>query len=270
MVETPPLSQDGVALESAWSLSERFLKRCVDMLISVPLLVAFSPVVALAALLIWLEDLSNPVYAGVRIGKGGQPFRMYKLRSMVPNAERAGVDSTAADDPRITRVGAVVRKFKVDEFLQFANVVKGDMSLVGPRPQVSREVKTYTAEERRLLSVRPGLVDFATIVFADESAILADVEDPDIGYNRLIRPWKSRMALHYLDNRSVWLDVRLVLVVSLNAVSRRRALDWIASILKETGAERQLVEVAHRRRPLTAAPPPGADEIVTTRRVQNS
>jgi len=249
---------------------ESFLKRCADIVVSATALVVFSPLLALAALFIWLQDGHTPVYAGVRIGKGGKPFRMLKLRTMVPDAASTGVDSTAVDDPRITRVGAIVRKLKLDEFCQFANVITGDMSLVGPRPQVPREVSLYTAEERRMLSVRPGLADFATVVFADESELLKGVDDPDIEYNQLIRPWKSRMALHYLDNWSLWLDMQVVLVVNINAFSRRRALDWVASMLNETGAERQLVEVARRWESLNAAPPPGTDKIVTTRRVQNS
>jgi lipopolysaccharide/colanic/teichoic acid biosynthesis glycosyltransferase len=248
-----------------WGPLARVAKRTFDFLVALGLLLVFSPLMFLAALLIWLEDRHSPVYSASRIGKDGEPFRMYKLRTMVPGADRTGVDSTAEGDPRITRVGRVVRKLKLDEFLQFANVVRGDMSLLGPRPQVHREVRIYTKEELRLLSVRPGLTDFASVVFADLSEILNQVDDPDIGYNQLIRPWKNRMALHYLEARSLWLDMRIVLATNLNVLWRGGALRWVASMLDETGADPRLVRVAERSRPLEAAPPPGADSIVTSR-----
>lgn len=248
-----------------WSRAGRAAKRAFDLAVAGTALLLLSPLMAAAALAIWLGDRHHPVYAGRRVGRGGEPFRMVKLRTMVPRADRTGVDSTAADDPRITRVGAVVRALKLDEFLQFWNVVKGEMSLVGPRPQVEREAAIYTDRERRLLSVRPGFTDYATVVFADEAEILEGREDPDIAYNQLIRPWKSRMALHYLERRSLWLDLRLVAAQNLNAVSRSAALRWVARMLEETGADGELAEVARRREPLEPAPPPGADRIVTTR-----
>lgn len=248
-----------------WSAAGRAAKRAFDVAVAGTALLVLSPLMAAAAVAIWLEDRHHPIYAGRRIGRGGAPFRMVKLRTMVPRADRTGVDSTAADDPRITRVGRVVRALKLDEFLQFWNVLKGEMSLVGPRPQVEREVEIYTGRERRLLSVRPGFTDYATVVFADEAEVLEGREDPDIAYNQLIRPWKSRMALHYLERRSLWLDLRLVAAQNLNALSRRRALDWVARMLEETGADPELTAVARREEPLEPAPPPGAEEIVTTR-----
>jgi lipopolysaccharide/colanic/teichoic acid biosynthesis glycosyltransferase len=228
-------------------------------------LIAVGPVLALFCLLIWLEDGHWPLYVAPRIGQGGRPFRMVKLRSMRPDADKTGVDSTTKSDPRITRVGRVIRRFKLDEFSQLWDVLKGDMSLVGPRPNVARDVALYTAAERALLAVRPGITDFASIVFADEGHILDGAADPDLRYNQLIRPWKSRLGLHYIRCRTWWLDIRLIAATLLNAVSRRGALAWVARLLQETGAPEELVAVARRERPLEPAPPPGAAAIVQSR-----
>ena len=190
---------------------------------------------------------------------------MVKLRSMVIDADKSGIDSTARGDERITGIGRVIRKFKLDELSQLWNVLIGDMSLVGPRPQVECDVQLYTQFERRLLDVRPGITDFASIVFADEGDILEGAPDPDLRYNRLIRPWKSGLGLHYIASRSFFLDVRLILVTLLNVFSRRRALAVVAVLLERTGAEASLIAVARRNDPLVPAPPPGADEIVRTR-----
>jgi lipopolysaccharide/colanic/teichoic acid biosynthesis glycosyltransferase len=241
------------------------LKRAVDLAVSGAGLLALSPVLLLVCALIWLEDRHSPFYVANRIGLHGRPFRMVKFRSMVVNADRSGVDSTANGDSRVTRVGRLIRRFKLDEFSQLWDVFCGRMSLVGPRPNVERDVKLYTAVERGLFAVRPGITDFASIVFADEGEILAGAPDPDLRYNQVIRPWKSRMGLHYVACHTAWLDIRLVLATVLNGISRRRALAWVAAMLRQTGAEASLVDVATRRNPLVAAPPPGASEIVRSR-----
>jgi lipopolysaccharide/colanic/teichoic acid biosynthesis glycosyltransferase len=240
-------------------------KRLMDVLGSGLGLIVLAPFLALACLLIWLEDRHTPLYAATRVGQGGRPFRMIKLRSMVVDADRTGVDSTAKSDPRITRMGHIIRRFKLDEFSQLWDVLRGDMSLVGPRPNVEREVALYTAIERRLLAVRPGITDFASIVFADEANILEGADDPDLRYNQVIRPWKSRLGLHYIVCRWWWLDVRLVLATLLNVLSRRAALNWVVRMLVETNAPADLIPVARRTEPLVPAPPPGAADIVRSR-----
>jgi len=184
---------------------------------------------------------------------------------MVGDADKSRIDSTAKGDERITRIGRVIREFKLDELSQLWNVLIGDMSLVGPRPQVVSDVQLYTQLERRLLDVRPGITDFASIVFADEGDILEGAPDPDLRYNQLIRPWKSRLGLHYIANRGFLLDIRLILVTLLNVFSRCRALSAVAVLLERTGAELSLIVVARRNDPLVPAPPPGAEEIVRTR-----
>ncbi len=241
------------------------VKRAIDIAASAVGLLLLSPILGGFCLLIWLEDRQRPLYVADRVGRDGRPFRMVKLRSMVTHADRAGADSTALDDRRITPIGRTIRRFKLDEFSQLWNVLKGDMSLVGPRPNVVREVQRYTPVERRLLSVKPGITDLASIVFADEGRILEGSPDPELRYNQLIRPWKSRLGLHYVNHRSLWLDFRLILVTLLHAASRRWALTWVASILRGNGADNILVTIARRRSPLSAVPPPGAAEVVRAR-----
>ena len=241
------------------------LKRTVDVVLSGLGLLVVIPVLAAFGTLIWLQDWHSPLYIAPRVGRGGRLFSMVKLRSMVVRADRSGVDSTAKSDPRITRVGALIRRLKLDELTQLWNVLRGDMSLVGPRPQVERDVKLYTAIERHLLDLQPGITDFASIVFADEGNILDGAQDPDLRYNQIIRPWKSWLGLHYVKRRTLWLDIRLTLATALQILSRQRALDWVAAMLQETNADPKLIAVARRDAPLAAAPPPGASEIVESR-----
>jgi lipopolysaccharide/colanic/teichoic acid biosynthesis glycosyltransferase len=183
----------------------------------------------------------------------------------VKNADKSGVDSTGANDMRITRVGQLIRKYKLDEVTQLWNVLFGDMSLAGPRPNVKRETDLYTAEEKKLLTVKPGITDIASIVFADEGDILKDQADPDIAYNQLIRPYKSRLGILYVENSNVVLDIRLIILTAIAIIDRQAALNGVQTILNELNAPRDLIEVCKRTAPLQPAPPPGADEIVTTR-----
>ena len=139
------------------------------------------------------------------------------------------------------------------------------MSLVGPRPNVKRETDLYTREEKELLSVRPGITDLASIVFSDEAEILDGKPDPDIAYNQLIRPGKSRLGLFYVANSSIWLDIQLIWLTAVASVSRASALAGVVNILKRLNAPSDLIDLARRDRQLSPAPPPGATEIVMTR-----
>lgn len=193
-------------------------------------------------------------------------FRMLKLRSMVPDADATGVDSTAADDPRLTRTGGLVRRTKIDELPQFWNVLSGDMSIVGPRPNVERETCLYTAAERQLLTISPGVTDLSSIVFSDYSEILRGSPDPDIAYNQTIRPWKSRLGLLYVSAKwSLWTDAKIVFVTVVAVLSRGLALAYANRIIGDLGADPELRAVSTRRKPLPAAPPPGASTIVQSR-----
>jgi lipopolysaccharide/colanic/teichoic acid biosynthesis glycosyltransferase/nucleoside-diphosphate-sugar epimerase len=236
------------------------MKRALDLICSGLGLIVLSPLLALAALAVWLEDGRSPFFAGRRVARGGGHFRMIKFRTMAPDAWKSGVNSTAAGDRRITRVGRWLRRTKLDELPQLCNVLRGDMSLVGPRPQVPQEVERYTAEERRMLSVRPGITDLASIVFADEGDILAGSADPDLLYNQIIRPWKSRLALLYVDRKSLMTDARIVGLTLLAALWRDQALQGVERILTEWRADDRLRRMARRIEPLRAWPLPGAGE----------
>jgi len=233
-------------------------KRILDVLLSFLGLAVASPVIVPILICVWLQDFHSPFYVSYRVGRGGRPFKIVKIRSMVADAEKAGIDSTAVDDKRITLVGRFIRHFKLDEMTQLWNVLKGDMSLVGPRPNVARGVALFTDAEKSLLDVRPGVTDFASIVFADEGEILKGHPDPDDGYDKLIRPWKSRLGLLYIKRQSAFLDLRLILLTVLSIFSRRRALQGVQKILKGLGAEDQVVRTAARTAPLKPIPPPGA------------
>jgi lipopolysaccharide/colanic/teichoic acid biosynthesis glycosyltransferase len=241
------------------------LKRSFDFTLALFGLVLSSPILVPIIIAIWLQDFNTPFYIAQRVGKGGKLFKMVKLRSMVVNADKVGVDSTSAQDPRITRVGHIVRRYKLDELSQLWNVLKGDMSLVGPRPQVQRDVAIYTEIEKRLLSVKPGITDISSIVFADEGDILKDSQDPDLEYNQLIRPWKSRLGLLYIDHQTFFLDIQLIWLTALAILSREKALAGVQSILKKIGADEQIKRAASRQDELRPFPPPGALEIVTQR-----
>jgi len=238
------------------------MKRLLDMVFAGVALLLTSPILLAVGAAIFLYDFHNPLYIARRVGKGGKPFRMVKFRSMVVNADRTGVTSTSAADSRITPIGGFVRKFKLDELVQLWNVFVGDMSLVGPRPNVPSGVAVYTDVERRLLAVRPGITDFASVVFADEGDILKGHPDADEAYDRLIRPWKSRLGLFYIDHHSTWVDVCLIALTILTIVSRQAALSGIHRLLLQLKAPPDLARVALRRDELTPQVPPGANPLI--------
>lgn len=241
------------------------MKRLFDFLVGGTLLLIVSPILILFCILIYLQDYQNPFYFAPRVGRGEKMFTMIKLRSMIVNADKTGVDSTANNDNRITRVGAMVRKFKLDELTQLINVVKGDMSLVGPRPNVKRETDLYTFEEKRLLTVRPGITDLSSIVFSDEGDILEGTVDPDLDYNQLIRPFKGYLGLFHIDHQSLFLDLRVMLLTGQAILNKRSALSGVVSILQQLNAPEKLITVAKRETPLVPSPPPGATMVVTDR-----
>jgi lipopolysaccharide/colanic/teichoic acid biosynthesis glycosyltransferase len=186
------------------------VKRGLDMTISATTLLVASPLLIGIALAIRWGSPGPVFYRGLRVGRWGTRFYMLKFRTMVVDAERRGGTSTADDDPRITRVGAWLRRRKLDELPQFINVLKGEMSLVGPRPQVEHDVADYTEEEKALLSVRPGITDWASLRFRNEGEILKGEPDPDEAYIRLIRPEKLRLGLEYVRRQSLAVDLRIL------------------------------------------------------------
>jgi len=202
-------------------ISKTMIKRALDISLSTLGLLVFSPLILACGVLIKLEDGGPILYRGVRVGRYAKPFRLNKFRSMVVNAASIGGPSTADDDLRITKVGRSLRKYKLDELPQLINVLKGDMSVVGPRPEVPQEVELYSQEERALLTVRPGITDYASIKFNNEGEILAGSEDPHQAYREKIRPEKVRLGLEYVRSHSLWVDLKLVgMTIMVLLVSR--------------------------------------------------
>lgn len=240
-------------------------KRGFDVSASLAGLLIFSPLLTLFALLIWFQDFKSPFYISNRVGKNEKIFKIIKLRSMIINADKTGVDSTSLNDERITRIGRFIRSYKLDELSQLWNVLKGDMSLVGPRPNVKRETDIYTPAEKELLSVKPGITDFASIVFADEGEILSTAKNPDISYNQLIRPGKSHLGLFYISHQSFLLDIVILALTAITLFSRTKSLVLLTYTLKKLGSNKDLIAIASRKKPLVPMPPPGATKIVTTR-----
>lgn len=238
------------------------LKRAFDFLFSALVLVATSPLLLGSMLAVWLQDFHSPFYKAPRVARGGGDFTMMKVRSMVVNAAKTGVNSTGANDRRITAVGRFIRRWKIDELSQFLNVLAGSMSVVGPRPQVRHwGVDLYTDAEMQLLAVKPGITDLASIVFSDEGDILAGAAHADLEYNRIIRPWKSRLGLFYVDNMSLSLDIRIVWLTFLAIVNKQAALDGVQDILRAHEADPMLIDVCRRAAPLAPFPPPGAQTV---------
>ena len=186
------------------------LKRTFDFLSSLIGIILISPILLTIAILIKKEDGGSVFYRGVRVGRFGKTFKIFKFRTMVINAEKLGGSSTADDDPRITKMGKLIRKFKLDELPQLLNVLKGEMSIVGPRPEVQMYVDMFTEEERAILSVRPGITDWASLWNPDEGAILAGSPDPEKTYMEKLRPEKIRLQLKYVGERSFWKDLKII------------------------------------------------------------
>lgn len=198
-------------------------KRAIDVTMAAALLCVTAPLLAYAAWRIKLVDGGPILYRGTRIGRGGAPFEMFKLRTMVVGAASLGGPSTADDDPRLTRCGRTLRRWKLDELPQLWNVVRGDMSIVGPRPQVESDVARYSAKERQLLELRPGITDWASIRFRHEGAILAGENDPDEAYDRLIRNEKIELGLRYLSEATLLTDLRILCQTARCLVSDNRS-----------------------------------------------
>lgn len=244
------------------------LKRIFDVFVSSFGLLGFSVILLPVMYIVWRQDGASPFYVAERTGLNHVPFKMVKLRSMVVSADSFGVDSTSNNDSRITKAGHFIRKFKLDEVTQLWNVLKGDMSLVGPRPNVKRETELYTKEEEHLLSVKPGITDFASIVFSDEGSILTAFDDPDLAYHQYIRPGKSELGLYYIEVRGFYIDLALIILTVVAIVSRKAALRYLVRLMIEVGAPADLVRLASRRDDLIARPPPGATSIVISREGQ--
>jgi lipopolysaccharide/colanic/teichoic acid biosynthesis glycosyltransferase len=195
------------------------IKRLFDLFWSAAGLFLLAPVLIGLSLAIKITSPGPLFYRGERIGLKGRPFRIYKFRTMVVDADKIGGSSTPEDDPRVTRVGKFLRKYKLDELPQLLNVLSGEMSLVGPRPQVAWAVEKYTSEERAVLDVQPGITDWASLKFANEGEILKGSADPDRDYWEKIHPEKMSLALDYARNHTLLMDIRII-VATISKVFR--------------------------------------------------
>lgn len=186
------------------------MKRLFDIIASGLGLIVLSPLFAVLA--VWIKaDSPGPVfYRQTRVGRGNRDFRVYKFRSMRPDSDRLGLITVGGHDPRVTRSGYYIRKYKLDEFPQLINVFVGDMSLVGPRPEVRKYVDMYTPEQMRVLSVRPGITSLASIRYRNENDILAAAPDPDRCYIEQVMPDKLAIDLEYVDRATFWNDIKLI------------------------------------------------------------
>lgn len=215
------------------------LKRAFDLVVGGVGLVGAAPVLGAVALAVKVEDGGPVFYRGERVGRHGESFRIFKFRTMILDAERSGVSTTGAGDARVTRTGRFLRKFKLDELAQLLNVVLGDMSLVGPRPEVRKFVDLYTPEEQSILDVRPGITDWASIWNNDEGAVIArsGIEDPDEAYARLIRPTKLALQLRYVRERSVFRDIAILFRTAIAVIDRDHDVSDLAPPPGNLGGE---------------------------------
>ncbi len=188
------------------------MKRIFDFISSLFGLLILIPILGFVSIRIISEDGRPVFYRGERIGLHGKPFRIFKFRTMVVDAERFGVSSTSDDDQRITSIGKFLRRYKLDELPQLINVLVGDMSLVGPRPEVKKFTDMYTDEEKVIMGVRPGITDWASLWNPDEGALLKGSTDPDKDYLEKIRPEKIRRQLKYVREWSFWTDIEIIFI----------------------------------------------------------
>lgn len=238
-------------------MNKQKLKRFFDLSVSSFFIIPSAIILVPIFVLVFLQDFASPFYISKRVGKNGIPFLIIKIRTMIKDADKNNILSTKKGDKRITKIGSFIRKFKIDEFTQLYNIFKGDMSFVGPRPNTfSQGVELYTKKESELLSVRPGITDFSSIIFSDENIILENSIDPDKDYNLIIRPWKSRFGLLYIKKQSLFLDIFLIVVTFIAILNKKLSLRLIVFLLKEINADDKLISVAKRTKDIPIIQPP--------------
>ena len=193
------------------------MKRLFDILFSFLVLVVGLPFGLLIAIRIVLDSRGKVIYKQSRVGRNNVDFQLYKFRTMCADADKGSQITVSDHDSRITKTGAFLRKYKIDEFPQFLNILKGEMSIVGPRPEVRKYVDMYTPEQMRVLSVRPGLTDYASIRYVNENALLAASDNPEETYIHEIMPDKLALNLQYIEEQSVWVDIK-IMFMTLKAI----------------------------------------------------
>tara|TARA_B100000683_G_scaffold136812_1_gene133465 strand:- start:1107 stop:1691 length:585 start_codon:yes stop_codon:yes gene_type:complete len=186
------------------------IKRIFDLISSSIVLVLLTPLLFLISLLIILDSKGGPFYIQVRIGQNGIPFGLYKFRSMRIDTE--GLKITVGKDPRITKIGSIIRKYKLDELPQLINIIKGEMSVVGPRPETPNYVELYSEEQKKVLKVKPGLTDYASLYYIDESRILSERDNPEKAYIEEVMPAKLMLNQKYIQDASFWIDMKIIFI----------------------------------------------------------
>jgi len=235
------------------ALADAVFRRVVDVTVAGVLLIVLSPLLTVLVLLVRATSPGPGFFRQTRIGRHGRPFVLLKLRTMRADAA-AGPAITAGADPRITPLGARLRRAKLDELPQLWNVLRGDMSLVGPRPELPDYVARYTPAERAVLRARPGLTDPASLAWADEAATLATFADPQRAYARVVLPRKLALSLAYLERRTVWSDLA---VVARTAAHVARAI--LTAVLRRAPADATV-------RPVSVAAPASRARTPSRRR----
>ena len=189
----------------------QIIKRVCDFILSLIGIIVLSPIFIIVSIAIKLDSRGKILFLQKRVGRYGKEFNIYKFRTMVSNAEKLGKQITVGNDNRITKVGAFLRKYKIDELPQLFNVLKGDMSLVGPRPEVPKYVKLYSDEQKKVLNVRPGITDMASLRYKDENEILGKVDNPEEYYINVIMRDKLKLNLEYIEKSNIFFDLYLII-----------------------------------------------------------
>jgi lipopolysaccharide/colanic/teichoic acid biosynthesis glycosyltransferase len=198
--------------------------RTLDFLFSFLGLILLAPFFVLIALFIWISSSGPVLFRQSRIGLNGVEFKIYKFRSMRLNSDRLGLITVGGRDPRVTSIGYFLRKYKLDELPQLINVLKGDMSMVGPRPEVKKYVDLYTKEQRKVVSIRPGITDWASIYFRDENIILGQSADPERDYIGKIMPEKLNYNLIYIQNYGILEYFKIIFITFWQIITPRKKL----------------------------------------------
>ena len=200
------------------STFNRIVKRIFDFICSTAGLIVLSPILIVIAVKIKTGDNGPVFFKQIRVGEKNKEFEILKFRTMVVDAEKLGRQITVGNDSRITKIGAFLRKYKLDELPQLINVFKGDMSLVGPRPEVPRYVKLYNEEQKKVLEVKPGITDLASIRYRDENELLGKAENPDNLYINTIMPDKLALNLEYIHKNNVFFDIYIILKTIIKCI----------------------------------------------------
>ena len=194
------------------------MKRFLDIICSLTGLVLLSPFFLIMAVWIKADSKGKVFYKQTRVGKNGKLFSLFKFRSMITNADKSGLLTVGGKDPRVTKSGYFIRKFKLDELPQLINVFLGEMSIVGPRPEVPKYVAFYNAQQRKVLSIKPGISDWASIKFSNENELLSKSDNPEAFYLSEIMPQKLKINLNYIEHQSIWMDFKIMFLTVIKII----------------------------------------------------